>query len=68
MIVKAKTSFFYDGKLYKKNDELQIRDKDFNGINMVKVEEEAAPVEEVKPAKTSTKKTTTKKTSTKKSK
>ncbi len=67
MIVKAKTSFFYDGKLYKKNDELQIRDKDFNGINMVKVEE-AAPVEEVKPAKTSTKKTTTKKTSTKKSK
>ena len=39
MIVKAKTSFFYDGKLYKKNDELQIRDKDFNGINMVKVEE-----------------------------
>ena len=67
MIVKAKTSFFYDGKLYKKNDELQIRDKDFNGINMVKVEE-SAPVEEVKSAKTSTKKTTTRKTSTKKSK
>lgn len=66
MKVKAKTSFFYGGKLFKKNDVLEIKDKDFNGINMVRIEEKVQ-VEEPKPAKTSPKKTT-KKTSSKKSK
>lgn len=68
MKVMAKTSFFYGNKLYKKNDILDIKDKDFNGINMVKVEEDVpAEEEDVRPTKTYTRKTT-KKTSSKKSK
>jgi len=67
MKVKAKTGFFYGKQLCKKGDVIEIKPSEFNGINMVQVEEEEK-VEEVKPAKTYTRKTTTKKTSNKKSK
>ena len=68
MKVKAKTAFFYCKQLCKKGDVIEIKPSEFNGINMVQIEEEEKPVEETKPAKTYTKKTTTKKTSNKKSK
>lgn len=68
MKVKAKTAFFYGKQLCKKGDVIEIKPSEFNGINMVQIEEEEKPVEETKPAKTYTKKTTTKKTSNKKSK
>lgn len=60
MKAKAKTAFFYDGRLYKRNDVLEIETASFNPINMVeipeaKIEKKSAEV------KTATKKTTTKK-------
>jgi len=68
MKVKAKTAFFYGKRLCKKGDVIEIKPSEFNGINMVQIEEEAAEVEEdEKPTKTYTRKTT-KKTSNKKSK
>jgi hypothetical protein len=67
MKVKAKTAFFHGKQLCKKGDVIEIEPSEFNGINMIQIEEEAE-IEDTKPAKTYTGKTTTKKTSNKKSK
>lgn len=67
MKVKAKTAFFCGKQLCKKGDVIEIKPSEFNGINMIQIEEEEVEVEVEKPTKTYTRKTT-KKTSNKKSK
>lgn len=56
--VKAKAPFFFDGKLYKKGDVLEIETASLNPVYMsevpeIKTEKKAAPD---KPAKKTTKK------------
>lgn len=58
MKVKAKTAFFNDGKLYKKNDILEVETASFDPINMVEIPE---PKTEKKSAEVKTARKTTKK-------